>query len=302
MSDFWNWAKLTIAGLQVEDGGLDWTRRTVLRFRQLAQSRTATARRLYLTVDHSQVRIGPQLGRGIDKVGYVASCDIDLPGVAAGARVCYKSTPRTEGRREAQYVQNCLWNDQIWGELMIWALLRLGEVRGTFAGVVALVEKEGEIVGYLAEFCDALEHDAHCAIEAYCYGGYGDRHVCCYDCAGDGEIERSDGEWTRCSNCDGSGEIEVDVSDRCDWVDQYCELTGVTERLGITDQHTGNIGILDGCLVSLDYGYGSAWMNHDLEEAALKIDAVLKSPTPQATTPRDLVEIAGARFETLFTG
>jgi hypothetical protein len=134
-----------------------WTRQTVTSAIDSCAERDGIARRLYLVVDYSQVEIGDPLGSGIDKTGYRAECAIDLPGSPSGSQVCFKTTSSLWGNKTVALVAGCLHNKQIWGELAMYSVLRHGPHKDRFAAVLALVERDGEIVGYLTEFIDGLE-------------------------------------------------------------------------------------------------------------------------------------------------
>jgi hypothetical protein len=281
-----------------------WRKRSVLACRVKCDARDALARKLYLTVDCEQVKVGDHLGSGIDKSGYKARCEIDLPGVPRGNPVCYKAAnhPDNGGRLETAFLASCTWNDQIWGELVIWSLLRLGFHRKHFAGVIALVERDGHICGYLCEFCTGLDYGQKCEID-----GGGEWRICSR-CSGKGEHRRSttdpDGTgwsvFSTCPHCEGECEVRgpVDCEDAQGLRDQYRSLLDALEPIGIADQHSENIGLLNGELVTLDYGLGSCWNLDCLEQLATELEHKVKDTRP--TTPHQVTELAGGIYRRLF--
>jgi hypothetical protein len=177
-----------------------WTRQTLTSAINSCAERDGIARRLYLVVDYSQVEVGDPLGSGIDKTGYSAECAIDLPGSPSGSQVCFKTTSTLWGNKTVALVAGCLHNKQIWGELAMYSVLRHGPHKDRFAAVLALVERDGEIVGYLTEFIDGLEEYEKDSLK---------HHL---DCCDEGR------ECTRCFGCgEQSATVETQATEYLEW-------------------------------------------------------------------------------------
>jgi len=294
----------TLGGSLAERLGT-WRRASIQACTAVAETRDTLARKLYLTVSHEQVKVSENLGSGIDKAGFKARCEIDLPGTPRGNPVCYKAANRVEdgGRPESCFLGSCLWNDQIWGELVIWSLVRLGHCRGRFAGVLALVERNGQIVGYLCEFCTSLDYGERGEVD-----GGGEWHGCDH-CAGAGEHERTEQpsdegeakEWTLCAHCDGDGEVRCSVpGGEGETKAEYDDLMTALEPIGIGDQHSSNVGYLRGEMVTLDYGLGSCWNLEQLTGLTADLAAKIKNSPVVPTTPREVIALTGNIYKNLF--